>query len=205
MRLCCTNGAIRYQRRAVAAELREFLIDADDVGTPASKLKATWPSLAQALEDAALPELWWSADEKQGLEADAPAAHFVVPGIDGWARTSTDCTVVDASVTTARVSAAIAWIAAQPEPNVVVVAHGALLKLICIRLGLTYTPAEKEYTAAEQELLELQQQQQQRRQQLPSEGAHNHNHNQDHDANPDDGWGFPNCGILVAYDVDLVP
>jgi len=140
-------------RRAVAPELREFLIDRDDIGTPRSKLEEVWPSLRQAFQEAGLAEVWWSVP--QGTEAQPP--EHATPGVDGYERCPDGkMRIVDQAHVDARVDSAIEWLARQPEAKVAVVAHGALLGMVTAKLGLGW-------------------------------------------------WGFPNCGVLLANDVDLSP
>ena len=62
-------------RRAIAAQLREYLIDRDDIGTLCSTIQALWPTFAPAMAD--LDEVWRS------LPAGATSPPDLVCGGDG--------------------------------------------------------------------------------------------------------------------------
>jgi len=123
--------AVPPSRRGVAAELREYLIDCDDIGTPRSKLQALWPTLAPAMAD--LDEVWWSLPAGATSPPDS-----VYGGEDGWCRNTPDAhpEIVDQAHVIKRAAAGLEWICAQPESKVAVVAHGALLKQMIGRLGV---------------------------------------------------------------------
>ena len=124
---------VRVARRAVAAELREFLIDRDDIGTPRGTLLEQWPALRDEIASLR-DEVWWTVEA--GGAGEPP--DVATPGVDGWARVAPDGNyeIVDTAHCEQRVEAALAWMASQPETHLVVVCHAALLGMITERLGL---------------------------------------------------------------------
>ena len=111
-------------RRAVAAELREYLIDRDDVGTPRTTLQVKWPKLASAMEH--LDEVWWSLPAGADAKSPPDAAYG---GEDGYHRPETDGQygIIDREHVERRAKDALDWIFSQPETKVAVVAHSVLL------------------------------------------------------------------------------
>ena len=119
--MCESTASV--SRRAVVAELRAFLIDCDDSGTPRSELERRWPALRPALSE--LPEIWWST-KLSSTPAEPPGRAEQPEATRGVGRARRD----------QRTDAFLAWVARQPESKVVVVAHRPLLQLLTAHLGL---------------------------------------------------------------------
>lgn len=159
-----TSSDMRFQ---VTPEVREFMCGSDDIGSPASVLKETFPQLGSAFDS--LPDAWWGMPEGVADDASLSEVWLSNPlrfqltswGWGMWDGDAVICknrgetaTIVEfegkhmmlsdprpgAVVVTPRLASALEYLANQPEDYIVVVAHSAFIHRVLQCLNIKKEP-----------------------------------------------------------------